>query len=49
MKKKGYWDYGLDLRGSGMESERWGAGINGGPGEAPGGFVGLGSYAERWE
>lgn len=38
-KKNGYWDHGLDLRGSGMESEWWGADINGGPGEAPGGLL----------
>lgn len=36
---KGYRDYGLDLRGSGMESERWGADINGHPGEGPGGLA----------
>ena len=38
-KKNGYWDYGLDLRGSRMESERWGADINGGTGEAPAGLL----------
>lgn len=36
---KGYRDFSLDLRGSGMESEQWGADINGRAGEDPGGLA----------